>query len=1105
MAEATEDRDGKAPDVRPRRRLPVLWPVAVAVLLALMVGAAALVLTGRPVHLPVWVVAEIEDRANRLLGASHLPKGAALSLGGVEIAVERDLVPRLALRDIRLTDADGKSLVALPELRMTLDPSSLLSGQVRPRSVRLTGARLTVQRDAEGRIALQFGQLSGSPGPQGPAELLDAIDRMFSTETLAGLRLIQADALAVTLVDARAGRTWEVGDGRLVVDNREGALAAELGLTLLDGATPAQAVLGVETDKSDSSARLWARISRVSSGDLASQAPPLAFLDIVSAPISGQLSGEMDDTGAIARMEGELSLDAGEVRLAGQAGPVTFDRAGMRLRYDPVAMRVTLDALDVEASSLRMSATGTLDLQDGAGGPAAPGTLPQAVVGQFDFADATVDLEGLFEAPVRFSDGVLDLRLGLRPLKLEIGQLSLSAGKERLNMSGWLGAEPQGLRAALDVRLNRIESDRLVKLWPVSVEPKTRAWVAENVGQGVMHNVTAALRAEPGGAPRFALNYEFSGAEVRFIRTLPPVDDGHGHAAIEGMSYVMVIDGGHVTAPMGGRIDVSGSVFRVPDLAPKGPDALVRLKTDASLTAVLSLLDQEPFGFVSKAGHPVDLGEGRAVLVSDLRFPLVDKVQAEDVVFDVTGRVVDFRSDKLVPGQVIVSPDMAVRVTPQGMTIAGEGMLADTPVVARFEQKFGPEQAGKSALRGSARLTDANLRKLGVTLPEGWFKGETEAQVELALTRGQPADLVLTSDLAGARLAVPALGWTKPAGATGQLRLEARLSAPPEVRALELTAPGLKAEGQITLRPEGGLDKAVFPRLVVGDWLDASATITGRGAAKPVGVELTGGTLDLRNRPAGGGGDSGAIKVALDRLIVSSGVALTGFQGAFKTSAGGLDGTFRASVNGQSRVDGATVPTKSGTAVRLTSDDAGGVMAAAGIFAKGRGGSLDLTLQPRGAEGVYVGIASFRNLSVQGAPALAALLSAVSVVGLLEQMNGQGILFNDGDAEFTLRPDGVQISRGAALGASLGISFAGTYRAGSGQMDLQGTISPIYLLNGIGQIFSRRGEGFFGFNYRLTGTSDNPQVSVNPLSILTPGLFREIFRRPMPKLEDAQP
>ena len=50
-------------------------------------------------------------------------------------------------------------------------------------------------------------------------------------------------------------------------------------------------------------------------------------------------------------------------------------------------------------------------------------------------------------------------------------------------------------------------------------------------------------------------------------------------------------------------------------------------------------------------------------------------------------------------------------------------------------------------------------------------------------------------------------------------------------------------------------------------------------------------------------------------------------------------------------------------------------------------------------------------------------------------------------------------------------------------------------------MLTRRGEGLFGFNYTIRGTVERPQIGVNPLSILTPGMFREIFRRPPPVLE----
>ncbi len=77
----------------------------------------------------------------------------------------------------------------------------------------------------------------------------------------------------------------------------------------------------------------------------------------------------------------------------------------------------------------------------------------------------------------------------------------------------------------------------------------------------------------------------------------------------------------------------------------------------------------------------------------------------------------------------------------------------------------------------------------------------------------------------------------------------------------------------------------------------------------------------------------------------------------------------------------------------------------------------------------------------------------------------------------------------------------GSYELGTGVLDLRGVFSPLYLLNGIGQIVSRKGEGLFGFNFNVRGTSEAPKVSVNPLSILTPGMFREIFRTQPPKIK----
>ncbi len=1088
---------------RPRRVRFSLTVVLTLVGLALALTYLTMAYTGKTLRLPTAAVAEIETRLNASLAKGRLPQGHSVSLGDVELAVDEALVPRLRLIDVRFLDPGGRSLLALPEALVSFDPRAALSGKVRPTSLRLIGARLAVRRDAEGRLDLDLGGAAGA-GPKTLGEVLDTAGAVFSSPLLARLRTLEAEGLTLTLADDRANRSWEVGDGRLAIENREASLAAELSLTLLTDATAALATVTLSTDKRDGAARISARLDNMAAADVAAFAPPLAFLAAVGAPISGAVEAEISDTGAIAGLTAELDLGQGSIAPGEGAKPIPFETAGLGLSYDPDSARLTLTELRVESRSLRLRATGHADLVGATGAPLAPGEMPAALIAQIGFSEVRVDPEGLFVEAVQFSTGALDLRLTLNPFRIDIGQLALVEEGERLFLTGGVSAEGGKWTGALDIELDRIDADRLLKLWPVSVVPKTRTWFADNVGQANLTDVRAALRLVPGQQPVFTLGYEFAEAEVRIVRTLPPVRSARGHATLEDKTYTVQLERGHIIPPEGGRIEADGSVFQVLDVTQRPATAKITLRTASPLTATLSLLDQPPFSFFSKAGQPVNLGDGRAELEAVLTMPLKPRVTLPEVSYVVTGRIVDFVSPSLVPGRILSAPEVAVAVDTDGLTLSGAGMLDLLPVDLTYRQGFGPEQKGRARVNGTVMLSDAALRDLGIELPEGAISGAGPAAIDIALVKDLPPQLTLTSTLVGLSLRLDALGWSKGAKAKGSLDVEARLTRAPVVERLVLSAPGLEAEGRITTVEGGGLAEARFARVRAGDWLEAPVTLTGNGRGRAPDVAVAGGRLDLRAMPEaqGGRGGGGPVSLALDRLVVSRGITLTDFRGDFDL-AGGLSGQFAALVNGAGAIRGAVGPAERGTAIRITSDNAGAVMAAAGVFDKGRGGTLDMTLIPRGVPGQYTGKASFTRMRIQDAPALAELLSAVSVVGLLEQMNGDGLAFNNGEIDFILTPSAVEISQGSAVGASLGISFAGLYQSDSGRLDLQGVISPIYLVNGLGQIFSRRGEGLFGFNYRLTGTAANPDVSVNPLSVFTPGMFREIFRQAPPNLKDA--
>ena len=123
-------------------------------------------------------------------------------------------------------------------------------------------------------------------------------------------------------------------------------------------------------------------------------------------------------------------------------------------------------------------------------------------------------------------------------------------------------------------------------------------------------------------------------------------------------------------------------------------------------------------------------------------------------------------------------------------------------------------------------------------------------------------------------------------------------------------------------------------------------------------------------------------------------------------------------------------------------------------------------------------------------PALLELLDAISIVGLLDQLQGPGLVLEI-EADFVNLPDQIKFER-ASFGPSIGISLEGYYAKATNDLNMQG-LSPLYVVNAIGSIFTRKGEGLLGFNYRLKGNADRPEVLVNPLSIFTPAIFRKFF------------
>ena len=1085
---------------RRRRRLHWhvgIWMVLSILLFGLFMVFASMSLTGRVVTLPDEVTTRISARVNDRL------EGVGISLGRVELGVTPDGRPRLRLVNVGVRDQTGLEVAQLNAVEGGVKFWPLLAGRVEPSGIYLSGAQVTVRRRADGTFDLSFGQAGGASGDL--AAILDAVDGVFSAGPLSTAALIEADQMTITLEDARSGRLWQVTDGQLKLTQTDKLVDITVSFDVFNQTEElAETVLGFRLAKGSSEASLGASFTNARAADIAAQTPALAFLSVVDAPISGALRAVVDADGQTSDLAGTLSFGAGALSPTPGARPVRFDGGRIYMDYDPALQRVNFPEISLTTDWGTARGEGVSYLQEWVNG------WPTTLVSQYRITEAALNPQDLFPEPVQVEGGAVDMRLRLDPFTLDIGQLVLHHADNTYTARGTIRADSSGWSVAMDAHADQVTRDQLLTLWPLSVAPKPRDWVARNITRGTATDARFALRTSPGVSPRLSLGTRVTGATVHAVPKMVPIRNMSGYFSIEGNRLVAVAESGQIVAPSGHRIAVAGTSFTMPDMSQKPTPAEVQLAVAGEIPGILSVLDGAPFD-IFKASDTLgpDLAQGRAVARGNMDLLLRPKMQFEDVQFDIAADLAGLHSDKLIPGKTLTADRGRVAVTHERIEVSGEGRVGQVATSGSWSMSLRPEDKGQgSRVEGRVALSQTFLDAFNIGLPPGTVSGEGVAEFSLDLPVGAPPRLRLTSDLNRLGLSMAPVGWSKPANRTGRLLAEGVLGTRPRIDRLELEAPGLTATGQVTTDAAGKFQEARFDRVSLGGWLDAPVTFTARGPGQAVAVAVRGGSADMRRATfaeAGGGPvetQDTPITLALDWLTISEGIVLTGFA-ADLNRKGGLQGRFTAAVQGGGPIQGTVAPQPDGSAFRITSADAGAVLRGAGVFENGRGGDLELTLAPLPGEGTYEGLLRIKDARVKDAPAMAELLSAISVIGILEQLDGEGLVFTETEARFRLEPDKVTVYRSSAVGPSLGISMDGFYDLVNSKMNMQGVISPFYAVNVIGRIFSRKGEGLVGFTFRLRGSPEDPRVSVNPLSLFTPGMFREIFRRsPPPRPEN---
>lgn len=1054
-------------------------------------------LIGQTLHAPDWLRGRLEARIERELG------GLQVGFGDLTLVVNKGWRPRLHLRDVTLAAPDGQHIARLADAEASLAMRPLLRGRIEPREVLLSGLFATLRRDADGGFAL----LLGAEGA--PFKTAASLPQLLAhwTETLAqpqfqALASVDIGALTLRYEDARQGRVWTLDGGQIELARDGDELRALSSFALLSGGDYASAVeAGYTTRIGDQAARFGVSVRDIHAGDIAAQSVALGWLDVLRAPISGGLRGSVDAQGALGPLSATLVIGAGVLQPTDQTSPIPFSSARSNFTYAPDDQVLVFDELSVVSDWGSGSAEGRAYL-DGIEGGRLSG-----LTGQFTFGALDLNPAGLYDSPIQLKGAAADFQLDLDPFRLTLGQMHVADAQTRVQVSGAFSAQQGGWQLAVDGHVDQLTPERLVELWPASVVHKPRRWLAENLSDGRLEDINIALRLQPGDKPDVYVDFDFSDATVRYAKTMPPIVGVAGQTTLMDHQLVVTATQGQVTPDQGGPLEIAGTSFIIPDTTiRKAAPATVDLNATGSVTSALSLLNRPPLQVLKTTDLPVDLAEGQVRLTGSVHMPLKKKVPIEEFAFAFDGTITDAQSTVLVPGQTLAFPSLQIKGDQEGLTLGGAGTVGPVPVNITWHQKLGKDVGGKSRVTGQVDLSPQTLAAFNIGLPPGSISGQGKGDFTLSLRKDEPPSLDLTSDLAGLALSIPQLGWSKPAGTNGMFQMAATLGPTVRVDRMQLQAAGLAATGAVVTRPGEGLERALLSSVRVGDWLEASVELIGRGAGAAPDIRILNGTLDLRRAQfgRGTGADGGQIEAALDRVQVNDTIALTGFQGRFH-NAGGMTGSFTARINDGTGVAGQIAPQSGRSAVRLQSQDAGGVIRSAGLLTQVRDGRFDMTLTPTGDAGQFDGVVRITDVRITDAPAMAALLDAISVVGLLDELSGRGIYFAEVDARFRLTPSLLTLFSSSAVGPSMGLSMDGTYDVARKVFDMRGVISPVYMLNSIGSFMTRKGEGVFGFNYTLSGSAASPRVQVNPLSALMPGMLRDIFRSTPPPVDETAP
>jgi len=441
----------------------------VAAIAVVVAGLLYLRLSQGPIHLTF--AARI---AERLL--NNDTNGLRVEVGDVVLTMGGAGAPAgIRFIDLRVSNADGEALFAVPRLAAKFDTSDLLRGNLRPTRIILIRPEARLLRTREGEFRFGLGAQPGAGDafvgetPQLGA-IFDILDGLVGDAepgpTLSRLSEIIISGADLTYENAAIGRRWHTRSADLRVTRTEAGLLARLAFSLADGAeTGAGVVLTAERRRSARATRIDLRFDNLRPEHLAEQLEQMQWLRLFDAPLDGDLGLTIHADGRIEGLTGHISASAGRIlalqELQEQGLP--FESIELAFAYEAGLERMQVSELALVSPALDARLSGFVDPVRDADG---------AVTGlamQFEVAEIRASVPEVFAEPLHFDGGQIVARLTFEPMRIEVAEAHLRTGDLVIDVSGNASVAEDGWHTDLRAAGRNLSITQLIQHWPLAV------------------------------------------------------------------------------------------------------------------------------------------------------------------------------------------------------------------------------------------------------------------------------------------------------------------------------------------------------------------------------------------------------------------------------------------------------------------------------------------------------------------------------------------------------------------------------------------------------------------------------------------------------------